>query len=338
MKKQVTISTPVLRMLIQSAGAAGASTASLLAGAGVDPALLDDADARVPEDAMARLWEGLARELGENVGLYLAERRITGTLDIIEYLVCNSPDLGTAFTKLTRYQQLLHDDEGFTLEVHSDTARLVQRAAFSAHSARSARYASEHALATLVLHGRSLTGVDWAPRAVAFRHPAPSDTTEHQRIFRTKVAFDQDLTEIVLDAAVLALPVKGADPALYAILSRHADDRLSRLPAPTTFLDQVRRHICEGMEGGVPAARDIARALHMSQRSFERHLHNESTTYRELVDAVRRELATSYIREGRLRLTEVSFLLGFAETSAFYRAFRRWTGTTPLDYRRRHAA
>lgn len=336
MKSSPTTSILVVRTLIQAAEARGVSAAPLLAKAGVEPALLKNLDARVSNEAMEMLWDAIPRCVGdESFGLHLAEQSAaTGSLDLVEYIIRNSPDLGTAYQKAMRYQQLLHDNATLQMEVQGDRARLSQKRPL----AREARHGDEYALATLVLFGRKVTGVDWAPRAVAFMHPAPPDTAEHRRIFRAPITFGQDVTELIIDHKLLAQPVLGADPALYALLERHAEERLSRLSAVEGFLEQVRRQISAGLEGGVPEARDVARTLGLSQRSFERRLHNEGTTYREVVDAVRRELSLSYLREPRLRLMEISFLLGFAETSAFYRAFRRWTGTTPLGYRRRHAA
>lgn len=336
MKSPPTTSILMVRGLVQIAEARGVGVAPILTQAGVDPALLKNPDARVSLESMRALWQAIPRSVGdESFGLHLAERSAaTGSLDLVEYIIRNSPDLGTAYRKAIRYQQLLHDTATLELEVKGDRARIFQ----TSDASRDARHGNEYALATLLLFGRKVTALDWAPRAVAFMHPAPPDTTEHRRIFRAPITFGQNVTELIFDQEILSRPVVGADPALYALLERHAEERLARIPAAEGFLDQVRRQISAGLEGGVPEARDVARTLGMSQRSFERRLHDKATTYRELVDAVRRELSLSYLREPRLRLMEISFLLGFAETSAFHRAFRRWTGTTPLEYRKRHAA
>jgi AraC-like DNA-binding protein len=335
MKSPPTVSVLVARLPIQLAEARGAGVAPLLTKAGVDPELLKNPDARISREAMDALWEAIPRCVGdESFGLHVAEQSAaTGSLDLVEYIIRNSPDLGTAYRKAMRYQQLVHDDASFQMEVRVDCARL----SWKYPTSYVARHENEWALAMLVLLGRRVTGVDWAPRAVAVMHPAPSDTAEHRRIFQAPITFSHDVNELIIDREILARPVLGADPSLYALLARHAEERLARIPVVEDFLEQVRRQISAGLEGGAPEARDVARKLGLSQRSFERRLHNEGTTYREVVDAVRRELSLSYLREPRLRLMEISFLLGFAETSAFYRAFRRWTGTTPLEYRKRHA-
>jgi AraC-like DNA-binding protein len=185
-----------------------------------------------------------------------------------------------------------------------------------------------------VMFGRQLTGVEWAPLAVHFQHPSPPDQTEYQRIFRAPVHFSQPENSLLVARAVLDLPNRRADPELCRYLQRHADTLLAQYARPATFVDQVRRHVLEGLrQQDVNVAR-LARQIGVSPRTMHRRLQEHGTSYQTLLDTVRYDLARSYLGERHLAIDEVAFLLGFAETSAFYRAFKRWTGMTPGEYRR----
>ncbi|XXY55233.1 AraC family transcriptional regulator [Sorangium sp. So ce269] len=337
MRRQATVSVLLLRQLVEAAAERGLDARALLIGAGLDLALLDDPDARAPAEAAMRLWEELPRKLGDDsFGLHLAERESRGSLDVVEYVLRNSPDLGTAYQKTALYMALLQNDTSLQIRIDADHVHLATSPAIFP----AMRHAVEYEIAGLLCYGRRITGVDWAPRWIAFEHEEPTDIAEHCRLFRSEVRFRQPATEMVFDRALLSLPVKGADPALYALLVRHADEHLSRQPAAMlSFTEQARAQIGERLaRRALLDASSVARSLGLSKRSFERRLRDEGTRYWELLDTVRRDLALSYLRESQMQLDEVTFLLGFAEASAFYRAFRRWTGTTPFSYRRRYTA
>ena len=124
-----------------------------------------------------------------------------------------------------------------------------------------------------------------------------------------------------------------ADAELSAILARHAQHLLEQLPPVNDFVAHVRRLVAEELAGGDPSAEHIAARLHMSARTLRRRLQEHGARHKLLLDELRRELAIRYLSEERLEIAEVAFLLGFSEASAFHRAFKRWTGRTPSDYR-----
>ena len=126
-----------------------------------------------------------------------------------------------------------------------------------------------------------------------------------------------------------------ADPGLSRNVTAHAEQLLAALaPAAEMLTAQVRRQLTEGMANEPMTLSQVARRLHLSERSLQRRLEAEGTRFAQLVDEVRRELALRYIADERLAPGEVAYLLGFAEPSPFHRAFKRWTGTTPLAARR----
>jgi AraC-like DNA-binding protein len=139
----------------------------------------------------------------------------------------------------------------------------------------------------------------------------------------------------VLDRALLDLPDRAAEPGLLAVLDRYAEGMLLGLPPPVeSFLGRVRRLVADGAAGSAPSLGGVARRLHMSARTLQRRLDAAGTSFQALSDAVRLERAAALLADPALPLAEVAFRLGFSGASAFHRAFRKWTGTTPLRHRR----
>jgi AraC-like DNA-binding protein len=168
---------------------------------------------------------------------------------------------------------------------------------------------------------------------VRFRQSAPDDRNEHDRLFRALIRFNSAVNGIVLPRRSLDLPLVKSDPGLCAVLERHMSTLLDKMPRTMSYSIRVRELIANELSTATPSATAAARKLHMSRRTLQRLLEAEGTTFSELVDDLRRELATRYLREPAIAIAEVAFLLGFSEASAFHRAFKRWQGTTPAAYR-----
>ncbi len=305
----------------------------IVAAAGIDPATLNDPDVRVPMNlAIALMTHAVERTGDTNLGLHLAEHMELGSVDVHFYAMASSPTLGAAYERLCRYQRLIHDTSRIELEVNRTQATLRHR---MPDGLGAPRQSAEFLLAAWVRAGRMVTGVDWAPLEVRFAHPVPPDPREHARFFRSDVRFSAGENALVLEAGLLDTPCTRADEALIAVLDRHASDRLEKAPQTSSVADRIRSALAEDLKGGEPAAVQLAGRLKMSVRTLNRLLASEATSYRELLDSLRRELALRHLGADQLSIAEIGFLLGFSELSSFHRAFRRWTGETPSDFRRR---
>jgi len=180
-----------------------------------------------------------------------------------------------------------------------------------------------------------VTGVEWAPLEVRFAHVPPADASDHERFFRAPVRFAMGENSFALAADLLALPCTRADAALAALLDRYADERIGRSAGIGRLADRVRSLIEAELRSGEVSATGLSKKLGMSVRSLNRLLATEGTTYQALLDALRHELAARQLGDPRTSVWEVAFQLGYSDLSAFYRAFRRWTGTTPAEFRSR---
>jgi AraC-like DNA-binding protein len=281
----------------------------------------------------SRIPYGLAEELGalaaewtgdENFGLHLA-----GTIgqsmgyDAGALLLMASPTVRAGLERMLRFQRYWGD---------GDRARLVR--AKGGLSLRyvlpgpPSRHSDECALAEVVLGVRALSGQDVVPRAVRFRHAAPADTREHAAIFRAPIAFEAPHTELELDDAALDLRLPHATEAFSAIFEAQVQRALARLPGESGTTGDVVAAARATLGAGECTLERTARALGMSERTLQRRLREAGTTFAAIVDSIRREMAVEYL-DKRMPVTEIAFLLGYAEPSAFHHAFKRWTGTTP---------
>jgi AraC-like DNA-binding protein len=182
---------------------------------------------------------------------------------------------------------------------------------------------------------RAMTSRDLIPREVLFRHGAPPDTRAHEAFFRSPLRFDAPADEIRFDPSLLDAPLVQADAALAAYFQHHVDALLRRLAPPESVAGRLAAVLATETRSGPPTLEAAAKRLGTSSRTLRRRLKDEGTSFHEVLDRARLELAKRYLKDPRMPLGEIGFLLGFSEPSAFHRAFKRWTGTTPLEHRER---
>jgi AraC-like DNA-binding protein len=308
----------------------GVDVASFLQGLGVSRASLEDVDGRVPVAVDLALWGEAARLSGdEDFGLHAAEKLRPGAFDVLSYTLRSSDNVGQAFRRLVRYNRLLHDLVELNLRVEREEARLE----FRLLPEGTPRQQAEFSLGVFLYFCRNNTDVHVTALRVEFSRVAPRAVAEHRRIFRAPLFFDRPRSGLVLPLRTLELPLHGANPGLCSVLEKQVSELVSSLPATETVIDRVRRLIAGELSGGEPTSEVVARKMRTTPRTLHRWLTAEGTSYREILDVLRRDLALRYLTEERLAIGEAAYLLGFSEASAFHRSFKRWTGKTPAQYR-----
>jgi AraC-like DNA-binding protein len=332
-----TVSAQVARTILQGAAAYGHEFASLAARFGLSEQDLADPDARIPAPQGLRMWQEVPRIVGDDrFGLRLGERASgAGTLPIVGYIMQTSPTLGEGITRALRYQRLVQTLNRAELQVSDRTARLVVH--IRAPHVEPLRHAIDFVLTFVVSLASRLTGCRVEPQRACFAHTKPREVDAHERVFGKDVHFSTPVTEILFERELLDRPLLSSDIQLRELIERHADALLMRLPGGDGLFERTRKALVESLRSGHTGVRDIARHLRMSTRTLQRRLSGERTTHAQLLDGVRRDLALLYVPNLTLSLTEVAFLLGFADQTTFHRAFVRWTGETPGAFRRRLA-
>lgn len=333
----IEMSARIGALIIHSAAASGADPAALEAETGFNAASALDPDARMSLTTETALWAAGERLSGDaNLGLHTAERLQPGAFDVLDYVVRTAPTLRVAVQRLGRYNRLEHDVAEFTLHDDGERVRIVHafRGGRPGQLLGQHRHSIEFTLASLAIIGRQLGGGPFAPTAVAFGHPAPATTNEHTRVFGVSPRFSAPANVFEVDTADLDRPLPAADPRLWRVIERHAEALLAARPDPAESLAaRVARDVTNALGEGPPTIADVARRLHMSERSLQRHLRDEGVRFDALVEGLRRDLALSYLSDRKMAIAEVAYLLGYSEPSAFHRAFKRWTGATPGELR-----
>jgi AraC-like DNA-binding protein len=238
--------------------------------------------------------------------------------------------LGQGLRRILAFERVFHDVAQTELIVEPHRAVLRH----DSLGMRMPRHAAEFTLAWIVLVARRVTGANVKPLAVVLSHPPPASLAEHTRVLGMVPRFGGDALELVLSRTDLERPSRGADPALGAILESHARLLHARLPASRELVDLARAAVHAAMLAGEPTVTAVARRLEIPSRTLQRRLSERRTSVAQLLDEVRADAARSWLADPTVSIAEITFGLGFAEVSAFHRAFVRWTGTTPGQFRR----
>jgi AraC-like DNA-binding protein len=306
--------------------------ALLLQRAGLSVAEIANPGARVPHENAMRFWELATDSTGDRqLGLHVAQQVEPGVMDLIEYLARCSRTLGESLARTSAYFRLLHDRVEFQVEIEGDQAILRNRVPPGLPTTPA--YV-ENALASAIVMARRMTRQPFAVDAVYFRHAAPAETDEYRDVFRGPVSFGAPVDAALIPRAALDFELLQADSALAAILERHVKLLLGSSPGPQTLRGRVARLLGSELAGGRLGASHVARKLAMSPRTLRRMLRDEGCSFRDVLSEVRRELAFRYLRDPEVPIGEVAFLVGFSDANAFHRAFKRWTGRTPSEFRR----
>jgi AraC-like DNA-binding protein len=335
MRTEPTVLVRFFSLLLDDAERLGHAKGPILRTVGVAPALLEDPDARLP----LRRFIALAHEVFEPIddtsaGVLAGARRRVREGGLVGYTMLHSATLGEALARLTRYTRLISDAEEITLRVRAGSATI----GLDVHPLRHAIPALfDRTAAWLVGTMRELCGSGITPLEVRFPHVAPRSLKEHRAWFRCPLTFGARRCEIELHAAELERPVVSADSTLASYLDQLAMEALDRLGGDESLADRVRRTVWATLADGSPdLGRTAARVGH-SSRTLQRRLAEAGASFEGIVDELRRELSVRLLKQHRLAVYEVAFMLGYSNASQFSRAFHRWYGQTPRGYRFRGA-
>lgn len=294
---------------------------------------LDDPDGRLPMGPALAFWEHVVRTLDDpGVPIQFAERMSPSDFGVLGFAAMTAPSGRDALHRAARYYELLVDMSRLTLEDTDEGVRIELLRA--GERVLAVRLVTEYAVACLLQSMRAVTGVGFAPVRVAFRHPAPRDVDAHRRFFRAPIQFEVDWDGMVVPSSVLARVPPATNIQMGSFFERHAQELLRRVQSDRSLPERVRASIAQELANGEPSMAAVAKRLGTSERTLRRLLESESASFRDLVDAVRRDLALEYLRDAKANVTEIAYLLGFSEVSAFSRAFKRWYGDSPRTYRR----
>jgi AraC-like DNA-binding protein len=331
------VATTSSRALLAACDRLGLDCADLLTAAGLTAAQVDDPDGRLPLEAVSVLWRAaLARSGDPGLGLRVALAVPFGAYRVIDFLTASAPTVGEGLVRVAKYFPLINS--ALAWEITDDGASKRMALTHPTIPGPLPRPYAEYALAVTILHCRRASGFDWPLVEVAFAFEAPPSSDDHVRAFGCPIRFGRPRNEFAIARSTWDLPSRAPSSDLLQTLEELASKMLANLDAKNVVSTQVARLIVEELEGGDPSLPKIARRMALSPRTLQRRLELEGSSFADVLDQTRRHFAKAYVEERTLALTEIGYLLGFSEQSAFTRAFQRWYGVAPREYRSRQSA
>ena len=330
------VSMGVVRALLEAVEMSGVSALELLRAAKVEPDAVRVADASMTRSQSYRLCE-LAMDLTRDpaLGIHWVERLSAHSFTPISPLIEHAPTLRQAFESLSEFHRLLTDNPGFELMETRDKVT-VRCEPLASEPRRIQIFVAEMVVTGVFRLIRSF-GVPARKLRVQFAYEAPSHRAEYARVFEGAQHFDGAFTGLVFDRALMDTAALQNNEEVHSALRTVAKRRMVRLMQCMTYSTRV----CDMMVERGPAARTdmkiIARQLGISMRSLRRRLSAEGTTYKSLTSDARATMAKRLLLTTQASIKEVAYDLGFADSTAFHRAFKRRTGMTPQGYRTHQA-
>ena len=318
---------PILAQLEREGG----NAQPILRAVGLSRRQLLDHELRIPESVRLRVWQmASAAARDPYFGLRVAQHAKLGTYDVLDYATHWSVSLGDALCRVVRFHRLLSDSHAI------EEQRGAQGTHFRRQEPASAVQGQECDcfFATIVLRARLLLGRPLKMQGVRFSHAAPPDSKHYREIFGAQPTFASSTDELVFRPRDLQARARAPNPQLAKLLDRYAAEMLARLPPLGDVVAQLRFAIMRGLSSGQVALDSIARVQRKSPRTLQRALTARGTTFRNLLEEVRRETALDLLIKTDSSITEVAFLVGFASAAGFHRAFKGWTGAAPEQFRR----
>ena len=307
-------------------------TEDLLRAAGIDPEQLARPENRIPFKQQQRLWSIAVQRTGNPAfGLHFARCMQPTSFGLLGYMVLNCGRIADSLEAVVKYQFLAGQGGEFSLSRQGSDTCLRYTPVNPEQPVTWHRVVA--LLAANVSFGRWLVGEAFRPDRVTFCHPAPASTLEYEEFFTCPVFFGEAANELVYGPEVTELAIPNASEELLLLLSERANRLLEGLSARSGIAARIASLLATQLNGVLPDKSLIAAQLGMSERTLQRRLQEEGTSFRDILDDTRHYLARELLRNTQLPLTDVAIQLGFAEPSAFYRAFRKWEGCTPGQYR-----
>jgi AraC-like DNA-binding protein len=311
---------------------AGLEVGPLLKSSNLTPHLVKGSRFRMPVKNQIRFLNAVADELPDPfLGIHLAEGIDLREMGLLYYVIASSETLGDALRRLARYSGINNEGVRITCRERKD---ITVRFEYVGVARLSDRHQIEFFVVTLLRICRQLTGLSLSPRGVKLAHRRTQLPAGIKKVFGCNVAFGSSIDEVVYPRLVKGIPTLNADPYLNSLLVKYCEEALSnRRFQSGAWRLRVENAIVPLLPHAQATVGEIAQRLGVSGRTLERRLASEGCTFSGILDDLRLDLAKSYLREPNLPISEVTWLLGFGEVSAFFHACKRWTGKTPTQVR-----
>ena len=318
----------ILRDIIYGICARGADFKKVCADLGIDPAQLQEAEQWVPYKPAAEIWNVAIKQTGDElIGLHLGEELSPTILGMIGYLMQSSKNLLEAFAMLSKYNVLYSTmmkfyftEQNNEVSIHYEPALLWQKEYYE-----SARQSVELSMSGMLVLFKKLSGKNVFPIRVDLVYPL-RQKGEYERIFKSPVKFKTTQNRLIFRKEDLLRDIISHDKSFFAFFNSTLEQKLQRLKKSERLSDQLIQIIMRDFKGKVPPVEIVASQLNMTVRSLQRKLKDEHTTYRDVTQKIKKDLAVSLMAKSKFRVSEIAEILGYSDLSSFSKAFKKWSG------------
>jgi AraC-like DNA-binding protein len=326
------------RLAIARIRSAGLPVGPLLKRAGLTAELIDDPEERLSVRSQILLLDAAAVALKDDcLGFTMARDFDLRRIGLLYYVMASSQTLGDALKRVARYSRITNEALVYG---YQEGNRLTVSLRYSGVPRHSDRHQVEFCMFAAIRICRALTGQGLVPQHFSICHHRSQGASEMARFVGREVEFGAERDEFALDADARALPIIHSDPYLNQLLLKYCEAAIAERAERARDVDRLRTKVENAISSLLPHGRvlteDVARGLGMSRRTLARKLAAEGTSFNEILQDLRRDLAVRYLDDRKLHVSKIAWLLGFHEVSAFTHAFRRWTGQAPSELRTVH--
>lgn len=333
MKDSLFISVTKVFPLLRYLDELGISKRAFCAEAGLPIETFEFPDSKLSLAQLDHIFQTAQRMTGDEfVGLHMGEFLTKSFSHILGYVMMNCTTLLHALEKFSIYERLI--DETTTTSFYEEKNCTVVESAILDKSITSIRQLAEYKLSGSYSYTKLLTEKQISLVRVEFMHDAATNKQEYDRVFGCTVRFRQSRNALVMDSACLRLPIREPNPQLLEAFEANAAAMLRSVSATDSFSYRTSRAIISMMPRTLPGIEEIAKRQAVSVRTLQMKLNEEGTSFRKVLNEIRRAMAIRYLEDRTTAISEIAYLLGFSEVSAFHRSFKRWTSHTPHEFRK----
>ena len=327
-----TIAICFVEEALQAVRARGLDAEALLLEVGISPSLLEAQQARVSTAQYGALWRSIAQALDDEFFGLDSRRMKLGSFAMLCRAVVHCTTLEKALRRALRFYGLLLDDFGAALSRRGDTAKI----ALDDRTPHTSQRVFAHEALLIMLYGLAcwLIGRRIPILLTEFAYPEPAHSAEYRIMYSSRLSFGQPNTAITFDSEYLDQPVIQDEQSVKEFLRIIPENILVKYKNTNSLTAKIRRRLRQTLPHELPDFEVLARELHTASATLRRRLHEEGESYQSIKDQLRRDVAITYLSHSDRSVTDIALELGFAEPSAFHRAFKKWTGASPGEYRR----
>lgn len=328
-----TIAICFVRAALEGVRARRLDADELLRKVGLSPSLLHLPQARVSATQYGAMWRLVAATLDDEFLGQDSRRMKCGSFAMLCHSIVHCETLAQALDRSLRFYALMLDDLFGTLAQDGGEARVELRQ----RAPGAAQRVFAHELLLMLLYGVAcwLVGRRIAIVRAEFSYPEPPYSAEYRLMYCANLAFDRPLTAIVFAAGDLDLPVVQNARTIKDFLRKAPENILLKYKNRSSVSARIRRRLRQMLPAEVPDFEALAGELNMTAATMRRRLHEEGASFQSIKDQLRRDLAVGYLSHSNRSVMDIAFELGFSERSSFHRAFRKWTGASPGEFRRK---